>query len=136
MTEVDTRKPKVRTQAKPVHKGRRTGAHPGEMRTKSSPSRAKRIQGTKVDQTASTSNQRFDAVMSAAQHSGLLGEKSARIASRISPALIEQAKKQTGIKTDTVLIEFALASIALDDDFGKTFRKTRGTIDPALKLGF
>ncbi|WP_245460120.1 hypothetical protein [Mesorhizobium sp. M1B.F.Ca.ET.045.04.1.1] len=79
---------------------------------------------------------RFEAVMKAAEHSGLLGEKSARIGGRISPALLEQAKKQTGIQTDTDLIEFALANVALDDDFGKTFSEVRGTVDPSLKLGF
>lgn len=79
---------------------------------------------------------RFQAVMKAAEHSGLLGEKSTRIGGRISPALLEQAKKQTGIQTDTDLIEFALANVALDDDFGQTFEKVRGTVDPSLKLGF
>ncbi|KSV92895.1 hypothetical protein N184_22360 [Sinorhizobium sp. GL28] len=74
--------------------------------------------------------------MKAAEHSGLLGEKSKRIGCWISPALVEQAKKQTGIETDTDLIEFALAAVALDDDFGSAFRKTRGTVDPDLKLGF
>jgi hypothetical protein len=79
---------------------------------------------------------RVDAVIEAAENSGLLGEKSSRIGGRISPALVEQAKKRTGIETDTDLIEFALANIALGDDFAKTYRKTRGTVDPALKLGF
>ncbi|MBB3138837.1 outer membrane protein W [Rhizobium pisi] len=79
---------------------------------------------------------RISAVMEAAEHSGLLGEKSKRIGGRISSALVEQAKKHTGIETDTDLIEFALASVALEDKFAETFRKTRGTVDPALKLGF
>jgi hypothetical protein len=74
--------------------------------------------------------------MKAAKHSGLLGEKSARIGGRISPALVKQAKKRTGINADSDLIEFALASVALDDDFGEVFEKTRGTVDPDLKLGF
>jgi len=74
--------------------------------------------------------------MKAAESSGLLGEKSARIGGRISPALVRQAKRKTGIETDTDLIEFALANIALDDDFARTFRKTRGTVDPTLKLEF
>lgn len=96
----------------------------------------------KVDRNARTgqfvpvSRARFEAVMKAAAHSGLLGEKSKRIGGRISPELIEQAKKHTGIETDTDLIEFALANVALDDNFGATFRKTRGTVDPDLKLGF
>jgi hypothetical protein len=79
---------------------------------------------------------RVGAVMRAAKHSGLLGDKSTRIGGRISPALLEQAKKQTGIQTDTDLIEFALATVALDDNFSQTFEKVRGTVDPSLKLGF
>ena len=79
---------------------------------------------------------RHKAVLSAAEKSGLLGEKSARIGGRISSALLEQAKKQTGITTDTDLIEFALANVALEDEFSNAFDKVRGTVDPSLKLGF
>jgi len=59
-----------------------------------------------------------------------------RIGARISPALVEQAKAQTGIDTDTSLIEFALACLALEDDFGRVFSRVRGTIDSTLKLGY
>lgn len=79
---------------------------------------------------------RVEAVMRAAERSNLLGRKSTRIDCRISPRLLEKAKKQTGIHTDIDLIEFALANVALDDDFGRTFEKVRGTVDPSLKLGF
>jgi hypothetical protein len=79
---------------------------------------------------------RFEAVMRAAERSGLLSAKSARIAGRVSPALIEQAKTQTGIEGDTDLIAFALASVALKDHFAKTFKKSRGKIPGELKLGF
>jgi hypothetical protein len=74
--------------------------------------------------------------MQAAERSGLLREKSGRIGGRVSPELIKQAKRQTGIETDTALIEFALASVALDDDFAQAFRESRGKVDPKLKLGF
>lgn len=80
--------------------------------------------------------ERVTAVMQAAEHSGLLGDKSSRIGGRISPILLAQAKKQTGIDTDTDLIEFALASVALEDKFAETFRKTWATVDPALDLEF
>ncbi len=79
---------------------------------------------------------RVDAVMAAAQRSGLLQEKSGRIGGRVSPALVEQAKARTGIETDTDLIEFALANIALEDRFAETFKAVRGMVDPDLKLGF
>ena len=50
------------------------------------------------------------------------GGKSGRIGGRVSPALVEQAKRQTGIETDTDLIEFALATVALEDNFAETFK--------------
>ena len=79
---------------------------------------------------------RIQAVMTAAERSGLLKEKTGRIAGRVSAALVAQAKKRTGIQTDTDLIAFALANVALEDDFAETFKKVRGTVDADLKLGF
>jgi hypothetical protein len=74
--------------------------------------------------------------MQAARQSGLLGEKEGRIGGRISPALVEQAKRRTGIRTDTDLIEFALATVALEDPFADAFKAAHGKVDPELKLGF
>lgn len=67
------------------------------------------------------SKAQFEAVMRAAEKSGLLNEKGGRIGGRVSPALVRQAKRQTGIKTDTDLIEFALATVALEDNFADVF---------------
>lgn len=119
--------------AKAANKGSTAAVGPGRL--------VKRVRQdiarpAKTGKRVVVSAARFEAVMKAAEHSGLLGEKSARIGGRISPALLEQARKQTGIQTDTDLIEFALANVALDDDFGQTFEKIRGTVDPSLKLGF
>ena len=85
---------------------------------------------------SSVTNARFEAVMRAAEESGLLTQKSGRIAGRVSPALVKQAKRQSGLKTDSDLIEFALASLALDDNFAEAFKKSRGAVDPDLALGF
>jgi hypothetical protein len=82
------------------------------------------------------SKARFEAVMLAAEQSGLLSGKSGRIGGRVSPALVKQAKRQTGIETDSDLIEFALATVALDDNFAEMFKESRGKVDPELKLGF
>jgi hypothetical protein len=81
------------------------------------------------------SKARFEAVMQAARQSGLLSEKGGRIGGRVSPALVKQAKRLTGIETDTDLIEFALATVALEDHFAEAFNASRGKVDPALKLG-
>lgn len=79
---------------------------------------------------------RVEAVMQAAEQAGLLRGKGGRIGGRVSPMLVRQAKQQTGIEADTDLIEFALATVALEDDFPRAFRTSRGKVDPELKLGF
>jgi hypothetical protein len=79
---------------------------------------------------------RFAAVMQAARHAGLLDEKDGRIAGRVSAALVKQAKRLTGILTDTDLIEFALATIALEDHFPEAFKQARGKVVPDLPLGY
>jgi hypothetical protein len=79
---------------------------------------------------------RYEAVMRAAERSGLLDGKTGRIGGRVSPALVEQAKRQSGVETDSDLIAFALATIALEDGFAEAFKASRGTVDPDLKLGF
>lgn len=78
---------------------------------------------------------RVEAVLLAAAKSGLLDDKSRRIAGRVSQALVAQAKRQTGIEADTDLIAFALASVALEDPFPEAFRKARGKVSPDLDLG-
>jgi hypothetical protein len=82
------------------------------------------------------SKARVDAVMQAAKQAGLLHGKGGRIGGRVSPSLVRQAKRQTGIETDTDLIEFALATVALEDNFAQAFKASRGKVDPELKLGF
>jgi hypothetical protein len=81
-------------------------------------------------------DERFEAVMKAAERSGLLNRKNGRIAGRVSSALVKQAKKKTGIEGDTDLIAFALANVALEDDFVAAFKSARGKATSDLKLGF
>jgi hypothetical protein len=98
--------------------------------------RTKAVQRGEETGRLTVSKARFNAVMQAAEQSGLLGEKSGRIGGRVSSALVKQAKRQTGIETDTDLIEFALATVALEDNFADVFKDSRGKVDPDLKLGF
>jgi hypothetical protein len=50
--------------------------------------------------------------------------------------LLHNARQRTGITSDSELIEFALANVALADDFAETYRRLEGTVDPDLKLGY
>ena len=85
---------------------------------------------------ASAQQPRVHAVLLAATESGLLEDKTGRISGRVSPALVRLAKARTGIGSDTDLIEFALANVALEDRFAESFKASRGTIDPDIDLGF
>ncbi|MCJ2104116.1 hypothetical protein MKK70_01685 [Methylobacterium sp. E-041] len=85
---------------------------------------------------AASSKAKVQAVLARAQESGLIAKKGGRIHGRVSPELIERAKARTGIRSDTELVEFALANLAIEDDFADVFRALRGTVDPGLDLGF
>lgn len=91
---------------------------------------------SKVTAQMQSRRARIKAVLQKAEESGLRAEKDSRIAGRVSADLIKKAKDRTGLTSDTELVEFALANLALEDNFAETFRKTRGTVDPTLKLGF
>jgi hypothetical protein len=124
MAKTSTNKPAVR------------GAERSGPLLKGSAGRTKVVQRDAKSGEFLVSKARFEAVMQAAEQSGLLGEKSGRIGGRVSAALLKQAKRRTGIETDTDLIEFALATVALEDNFAETFKESRGKIDPELQLGF
>jgi hypothetical protein len=112
------------------------GAKQAEGPSKGGSGRTKAVQRDVKTGQFLVSKARFEAVMKAAEQSGLLSEKSGRIGGRVSPALVKQAKRQTGIATDTDLIEFALATVALEDRFAEAFKESRGKVDPELTIGF
>jgi hypothetical protein len=51
-------------------------------------------------------------------------------------SLVEQAKKKTGIQSDSKLIEAALANIAVADEYGDWLLAQRGTVSKDLDLEF
>lgn len=58
--------------------------------------------------------------LEAARASNLLGgEKTHLLSARLNEALVAAAKEKTGISSDTQLVELALASLAVGDDFGE-----------------
>ena len=77
---------------------------------------------------------RIAAVLDQAAKAGLLGDKDGRIAGRLSSSLIAQAKSRTGIRSDSDLLAFALANVAIEDDFGAAFARVRATVDSGMDL--
>jgi hypothetical protein len=76
-------------------------------------------------------------VMVIAEEQGLLrGERNQVVRGRMPKALVAQAKKRTGVVSDTDLIELALANIAVADDYADWLLARRGTIDRESDLEF
>jgi hypothetical protein len=81
-------------------------------------------------------NPRRSAVLESAKDAGLLAGASGRIAGRIRKQLVDAAKTRSGIKSDTELLEYALARVALEDDFGLKLFAREGTVPQDLDLEF
>jgi hypothetical protein len=75
-------------------------------------------------------------VMDTARRLGLLGAKNGRIGGRVQRDLVAAAKEKSGITSDTELLEYALAKVALEDDYGTKLVRRRGRIANDLDLEF
>jgi hypothetical protein len=81
-------------------------------------------------------NPRRAAVLESVKRAGLLEGDRARIAGRIRKQLVRAAKRRSGIKSDTELLEYALARVALEDDFGQKLIALEGSVPPDIDLEF
>jgi hypothetical protein len=63
------------------------------------------------------------------------GPKWRVLAARLDESLVEAAKARTGIKSDTELVEFALASLVVKDDFGEWLAAQSGRLDADFEIG-
>jgi hypothetical protein len=70
-------------------------------------------------------NPRRNVVLATARDAGLLAGASGRIAARIRQPLIDAAKARSGINSDAELLEYALARVALEDDFWREAERPR-----------
>ena len=85
----------------------------------------------------SVSSRRLGDVLSIAEQQGLLrGGRTLTVRGRMPSLLVVQAKKKTGIQSDSKLIEAALANIVVADDYGEWLLAQRGTVSKGLDLEF
>ena len=73
-------------------------------------------------------------VIATARELGLLGGENGRIGGRVHRQLVAAAKRKSGIASDTELLEYALAKVALEDDFGPKLVRRKGRIAQDLDL--
>jgi hypothetical protein len=82
-------------------------------------------------------SRRFRDVLVMAEREGLLrGGRTKIVRGRMPEALVSEAKKRSGIKSDTGLIEVALANIAVSDNYAEWLLSRRGTVDPEIDLEY
>jgi hypothetical protein len=83
------------------------------------------------------SSSRLDDALSIAGQQGLLsGPRTLTVRARMPSLLVEEAKKKTGIQSDSKLIEAALANIVAADEYADWLLAQRGTISKDLDLEF
>jgi hypothetical protein len=85
---------------------------------------------------AEAARMRQRGVMESAKNDGLLSGERDRIGGRIRQRLVQAAKERSGISSDTELLEYALAKVALEDDFGVNLLKLKGTVSRDIDLEF
>ncbi|WP_293346366.1 hypothetical protein [Phenylobacterium sp.] len=75
-------------------------------------------------------------VVAAASEAGFLAGGRSAIGARVPRHLIDAAKARTGLTSTTEILEYALAKVALEDDFGAALvaRKGRAPRDLDLEL--
>jgi len=72
-----------------------------------------------------------------AREQGLLsGPRTEVVRGRMPKKLVERAKLRSGVTSDTELLEIALASLALADDFPAWLISQRGSVSKDLELEF
>ncbi len=73
-------------------------------------------------------------VVAAAKEAGLLTGDNGAVGARLPHRLVTQAKIRSGISSTTDLVEYALAKVALEDDFGSKLVARKGTVPADIAL--
>jgi len=80
---------------------------------------------------------RLGDVLSIVEQQGLLsGDRTLIVRGRMPSLLVEQAKKKSGIQSDSRLIEAALANLVVADDYADWLLAQRATVSKDLDLEF
>ena len=85
-------------------------------------------------ETAPSGAARRRSVVAAAEAAGLLGGGNSALGARVPRQLVMRAKERSGIASTTDLVEYALAKVALEDDFGARLVARKGAIPADLAL--
>jgi len=85
-----------------------------------------------------TTNPSVEKVLIVAPSEGFIpaSDKDAEVSGRVHRSLLDAAKQRTGLTSETALLEYALAKVAIEDNFGERFARLRGSVSTAVDLEF
>ena len=87
--------------------------------------------------SAATKRNKLKEVLLIAEERGLFrGARTKVVRGRMPEALVSKAKARTGIKSDTELLEVALANLAVADDYPEWLLSRKDTVSPDVDLEF
>ncbi|WP_428485424.1 hypothetical protein [Rhodopila sp.] len=83
-------------------------------------------------------NPNVDKVLDVARSEGFIpkSDKDAKVSGRVHRSLLDAAKQRTGLTSETVLLEYALAKVAIEDNFSDQFARLRGSVSKDVELEF
>jgi hypothetical protein len=73
-------------------------------------------------------------VVATAKAEGLFAGDNIALGARVPRRLVDRAKERAGISSTTDLIKYALAKVALEDDFGGKLVARKGSVPADIKL--
>ena len=127
-----TRKPPT----KPPRKGRPKSPGPVKGFAGSPPAPGSIPKRPRRARQAEAAQSRRTKVIQSATEAGFLSGHRERIAGRLPENLVRAAKERSGLTSDTALLEYAVARVALEDKFVETLLSLKGTVPPDLDLEF
>lgn len=84
--------------------------------------------GSQKETRVSEQSPRVFEVLKEASSRGLLGAKGKPQGGRLYENLVEEAKRVSGIENTTQLLNYALAKVAVEDDFGQKLLARKGRV--------
>lgn len=81
-------------------------------------------------------SQMVDSLVAHLARTELVHGETQQVGARLPASLVREAKKRTGLTSNTALLTFALASVALEDRFAEAFDTAHGQLDRNLDIGF
>lgn len=120
----------------------KTQRYPGLKSPVSKPRPQRPATGLREDEAAfeadtSPPKLRRHMILQQAKMEGLIGaQKNKRISGRVSAALLNAAKKRSALTSDNDVIEYALARLAVEENYGERLFRHEGKVPQDLDLEF